>query len=172
MALNLALSRDDLGLRVAERYFRLPRWARMALVRVATALVHMEINRVSAKISENVLMLDSMTNMIGSDSDISTEQIDENGAIAANLASKIESSKVFHANGLALIRSAETLGNTHLIEASQRFTAICAEYHDAVASLAWAVAEHDASRAKRIEGYTGSTRKEIEDILDRIAAGG
>ena len=56
------------------------------------------------------------------------------------------------------------------IHAFAKAKRVSQELYASATALQWAIAEHDADLGGRVEGYTASSAKEAEDILNKILA--
>lgn len=120
-------------------------------------------------VSVHTLQFVELTRLV--ESTTPTETIDPDKEHARRFDTMLDGIKAVHGKALTLRALVSRFRAPSLVESTGQLVAICAECHEAMAGLAWAVLEHDADIAPRRIGYAASTPEEIEQILSRIAAG-
>ncbi|MDP2434096.1 MAG: hypothetical protein Q8O33_19045 [Pseudomonadota bacterium] len=168
--LNFTLDRVDHDMRAISRMVNGPGWLMRALAGVASWTVAGALRRASAKLSGLVLGVVEIARYVEGLSDEDSALIDASGLVNKKLLHMLDEMKEMHGSGLGILGMAEDIGNPELTEATRQLTALCAEAFEAVARLHWVIAEHDASLAKRLVGYTASTPEDVAAMLERIAA--
>lgn len=83
----------------------------------------------------------------------------------------MSSLKRLHAKVEAILLLAESTRKTGIAQTASQLADVLAKFHEATAKLAWAIAEHDASHAPRLSGFTASNVEELETMLDRVIGG-
>lgn len=169
--LNLTLSRANDDMRSVVRYAELPGWVVRILVTIAWRLIASNVQHKAEKLSMSVLRVIELIRYVESLDDQAGDLIDPKGTKAELFMSMLEDAKHVHTQSLELILVSEATKHAKLMDSARQLAEVAAEYHERLVRLCWAVAEHDASRTKRLDGFVGSTPEEIEDILACIADG-
>lgn len=169
--LTLTLARAAADLRRADRSMALPTWLMRAIGSVASALIAKRLHRLAQTLADDGLRVLDLARMVERLSDTENEAIDPDGALAAEFAGMLVGIDRLSAHGDEMMRLAGRVRSDRLADAARQLLAVGAEFREAVAGLAWAVAENDASHAPRMSGYVAASPEEIGAMLDRIAAG-
>lgn len=169
--LHLTLSRADHDLRVAARYVSLPTWIMRGVAAVAAPFFAGKIRRLAEKLSNDVLKVVDLTRLVDDIGTPNGDQIDPDGALATLFSGLLADIECIRHSGDEVVNLASRLKSDKIAAAARQFAAVCAEHHQAVAGLAWAIAEHDATYAPRLAGYIATTPEEIAAMLERITAG-
>ena len=164
--LNLCLSRSEDDLRSAARYVALPGW--MLRANITAALICHKLRRLAMAVSDDVLRVADIARMIDEQG---PELIDPDGVMAEHCADMLGKIKSMHRGVLEMKALAEGIKDGKMAAAAGQLAAVYAEYHEAIAGLAWAVAEHDATYAPRLTGFVANSAEEVGAMLDRIAFG-
>lgn len=117
------------------------------------------------QLSCHVLLLRSLLRDLGNG-----DPVDPALELRSTLDSLVAKSKNLHSKSLELLHNAEAAKMVRLPGEFRRFAAVATELIEATLALQWEVAEHDASLARHLEGFVASDPKEVESMLDRIAA--
>lgn len=169
--LNLTLLQANDDLRVSLRYLKLPRWVMRGFSTLLGSLAARQLRRLASRLSRDVLSVEELARMVGAVPDETPEMIDPEFRLAASFEAMLASTRDLHRAVLSLAHLVEGWsGATRLHEAALQFAAVCGEYYTATNRLAWAIGEHDASRAQRLDGYVATTPEEVAALLERIAA--
>lgn len=160
--MNLCLSRTEGDLR-AVRCVMIPGW--ILRNKIVSALFCHRLRSIAADLSMDVMTILDLSRMV---EELGPEQIDENGALARRFSSMIDGVKRVQQSAKTLEQRA---AREKVAAAAALLAAVCADYHQALSRLAWAVAEHDATHAPRLSGFIAESADEVEAMLDRIAFG-
>ena len=166
--LTLRLSRSEESLRSAARYLAFPGWILRA--GITAALIRHKLRRLAMEASDEVLRLVDMARTIDEQG---PDLIDPDGTLAEHCADMLEKVKSLHRGMLEIEMKtrAEGIQGGRIAAAAGQLAAVYAEYHEAIAGFAWAVAEHDATYAPRLTGFVAHSAEEVGAMLDRITFG-
>jgi len=163
--MNLSLSRSESGLRSAAKRLALFSW--VVRRQVVPALIARKLRQEARQLSNDVLRVTSLMRSID---DVDAE-IDATGDVAKHTSWMVEQIKGLHLSAKSIEAAAGSIGSGKVLAAATDLAAVYAEYYQAVARLAWAVAEHDAAIAPRQSGFVANSPDEVGAMLDRIAIG-
>ena len=166
--LDLALGRAEHDLRHVDRRISMPDWVIRAMTTISAALTIKLLRGFAESLSNDVIKLHELARMVDDSSE--AKLIDPDGAKAAHFETLLSSLKRLHTKASGILAFAEASRKTKLVQAVAQFTGVCEEFHEAAAKLSWAIAEHDASHAPRLSGFTASNAEELEAMLDRLVS--
>lgn len=165
--LALTLDRVEHDLRDVDRRLSMPGWLIRALATISSVLITRELHCIAEPLSNGVLRLYELTRLVDEFDD--AELIDPDGAKAVYFDTLLSKLKRSHAKAGAILALAESTRKAGIALAAAQLADVLAEFHEAAAKLAWAIAEHDASHAPRLSGFTASNVEELEAMLDRVS---